>query len=396
MKLTHLTFARNTNLTYFWQKENLIGLGAVMKKLLSSFAIIGLLSQSSQLFAAGTEGAAFLDIPVGAGPAAMGSAYTALATNAYAPVWNPAGLGRLNGNELAGQHLSYLESMHYEHISFVHPFSKSRDSSTLRGIGFSVQYLGSGDMTGRNEFGDPTGDFSSYYASYNLAYGQTVTDKLALGVTGKMIAAKLDDVSAKAFATDLGGLYRMNDKLQFGASLVNLGTKLKFLQEGDSLPMAFKLGGAFQPNSRYLATSEVVVRKSGPTSVHVGGQWRPMEAVSLRMGYKTDTLKELSALAGFTAGLGVHLWGQELAYAWSPYGELGDTQYISLLVRFGAEEEQKRNLIQYQKIKKHRTVRDSNKRGDDMEPEYQQLMQLLSDDDSHLARRDSNRDQSDR
>lgn len=366
-----------------------------MKKLLS-FAILGLLSQSVQVWAsAGTEGAAFLDIPVGAGPAALGSAYTALATNAYAPVWNPAGLARLSGNELAGQHLSYLESMHYEHVSFVHPFAKGRESNTQRGLGFSVQYLGSGDMTGSDDTGALTGDFSSYYASYNLAYGQTLTNKLALGVTGKMITAKIDDVTAKAFAADLGGLYRMNDKFQLGASLVNVGSKLKFLSEGDSLPLAFKLGGAFQPNSRYLATSEVVYRKSGPASFHVGGQWRPMEAVSLRMGYKTDTLKELSALAGFSAGLGIHMWGQELAYAWAPYGELGDTQYISLLVRFGAEEESKRNLIQYQKIKQHRTVRDQNKK-DDMEPEYQQLMQLLSDDDSNLARRDSNRDQLDR
>src|ERR1035438_9142784 len=96
--------------------------------------------------AAGTESASFLDIPVGAGPAALGSAYTALATNAYAPVWNPAGLGMLTGNEVAAQHLSYLDSMNYEFLSFVHPFDKGRESDTHRGIGFSVQYLGSGDI----------------------------------------------------------------------------------------------------------------------------------------------------------------------------------------------------------------------------------------------------------
>src|ERR1700730_3418214 len=88
----------------------------------------------------GTEGASFLDIPVGAGPAALGSAYTALATNAYAPVWNPAGLGMLSDNEMAGQHLSYLESMHYEFLSFVHPLDKFRDSDAHRGIGASIQY----------------------------------------------------------------------------------------------------------------------------------------------------------------------------------------------------------------------------------------------------------------
>src|ERR1017187_2363206 len=115
----------------------------------------------------GTEGAAFLDIPVGAGPAAMGAAYTALATNAYAPTWNPAGLGRLTGTELAAQHLSYLESMNYEYLSFVHPLN-AQDSETHRGIGFSMQYLGSGDInrTGIDTSGnliDNQGAFSSHY-----------------------------------------------------------------------------------------------------------------------------------------------------------------------------------------------------------------------------------------
>src|SRR5262249_36258755 len=154
------------------------------------------------LGSSGTEGASFLDIPVGAGPAAMGSAYTALATNAYAPVWNPAGLAQLTGTEISAQHLSYIESMNYEFMSFVHPLRKNRDSGTQRGIGFSVQYLGSGDID-RTKIdgsgnpvngGDPTGSFSSSFASYNVSYGQSMSEKVALGVTGKMIHAKIDDV----------------------------------------------------------------------------------------------------------------------------------------------------------------------------------------------------------
>jgi hypothetical protein len=367
-----------------------------MKKLLSGIAIVGMMSQAVPAFAgAGTEGASFLDIPVGAGPAALGSAYTALATNAYAPVWNPAGLGMLSGNEMAGQHLSYLDSIHYEFLSFVHPFDKARDSDTHRGIGFSVQYLGSGDITRTDVNPDgsfnsnTTGSFSSYFASYNLSYGQTITDRLALGATGKMIKAKIDDVSASAYAADLGGIYRVNEKTQMGASVVNAGSQLKFLSEGDSLPLAVKVGGAYQPSSHYLGTAEVVFPKNTVPNFHMGGQWRPIEAVSLRLGYKTDTLKGLSPVAGLTAGLGLHFWGQEFAYAWAPYGDLGDAQYFSLLVRFGAEEEQKRNLIQYQNIKQHRTVDygigDKNHKNE-MEPEYQQLMQLLNEDDSHLAR----------
>lgn len=349
----------------------------------------------------GTEGASFLDIPVGAGPAAMGSAYTALATNAYAPTWNPAGLGRLSGTEVAAQHLSYLESMNYEYLSFVHPFDNPHESSTHRGIGFSVQYLGSGDINRTNidsggNLIDNQGSFSSRYASYNLSYGQTLNEKFAVGVTGKMISAKIDDVSASAYAADLAALYKANEKFQLGASLVNMGSKLKFLSEGDSLPLAFKAGAACRLNAHFLVSAEGVYEKSGLAGFHTGTEWRPMEVVSLRAGFRTDALKGLGPLAGFSTGLGLHVWGQEFAYAWTPYGDLGNTQYFSLLVHFGASEEARRNLIQYKDIKQHRTVKLGTPPKNDVEPEYQQLMQLLTADDERTAQAPNARDASDR
>lgn len=73
--------------------------------------IVYLLSAMPLCASSGTQGAAFLDIPVGGGPAAMGSAYTALATDAYAPTWNPGGLGFLDTPQFSGQHLSYLDSL---------------------------------------------------------------------------------------------------------------------------------------------------------------------------------------------------------------------------------------------------------------------------------------------
>jgi len=353
-----------------------------------SIFLVPALSQASS----GTEGAAFLDIPVGAGPAALGSAYTALATDAYAPTWNPAGLARLSGNEVAAQHLSYLESMNYEFLSFVHPL-KPADSGNQRGIGFSIQYLGSGDID-RTDIdssgqavngGNPIGTFSSHFASYNLSYGQTFNEKLAIGVTGKLINANIDDVGANAYAADLGTLYRANEQVQLGASLVNMGSRLKFIDEGDNLPTALKVGGAYRPNSRYMASAEVVYERNGLASFHTGAEWRPMEMVSLRAGYRTDTLKGLSPLAGVSTGLGLYVWGQEFAYAWTPYGDLGDTQYLSLLIHFGAQDQARRNLIQYQALKVHRAGTGRTTEDAATEPEYQQLMQLLSDDETHTA-----------
>src|SRR5439155_10841514 len=83
----------------------------------------------------GTEGASFLELPIGARPAAMGSAYSMLAEDAYAPTWNPAGLAFLDGPQLAGMHVAYLENTAYEYGSFVTPLGPST------GIGAAIHYF---------------------------------------------------------------------------------------------------------------------------------------------------------------------------------------------------------------------------------------------------------------
>src|SRR5262249_37282550 len=85
------------------------------------------------------------------------------------------------------------------------------------------------------------------------------------------------------------------------------------------------------------------------------------------------TLKELSALAGLTTGLGLNLWGQELAYAWVPYGDLGSTHYISLVIRLGETERSKHNLIQYPPRSPHQV------KGED--PDAEQMLMLLNTSD---------------
>ena len=93
--------------------------------------------------------------------------------------------------------------------------------------------------------------------------------------------------------------------------------------------------------------------------------------------------EDLEALRAVVNSQMVQLVG-ELPYAGGPRVSRV-TQYFSLLIKFGAQEEKRRNLIQYQAIREHggnRTHDISNKEND---PEYQQLMQLLSDDPERSA-----------
>jgi hypothetical protein len=245
-----------------------------------------------------------------------------------------------------------------------------------------MQYLTSGDIPQTDAAGNSVGQFSSHWGSYNFSYGRTLNDKLAVGVTGKLINAAIADVSANAFAIDLGSLYKLNDKLNLAATLTNFGTKLTFLNDGDSLPLAGHLGVAYQANPFWLLSSEVVFPQNGLNSFHIGGQWRPLDPVSLRIGYKTDTLSGLSPLAGFTMGVGLHAWGHEFAYAWSPYGDLGNTQYYSLVLHFGPGADARRNLIYLPSPKKVRTVKAVDNTED---PELNQLLELFSDDNPKVA-----------
>ena len=293
---------------------------------------------SARAFAAGTEGASFLDIPVGARPAALGSAYTALAADAYAAVWNPAGLGFVKQTEVAGQHLDYLESIHDEYLGFAQPVG--HDGA----VGASIQYLGSGDIASTDNNGDPIGTFSSRFASYRVAYGRRFGDAFALGVTGQWVNARIGDFSANAYAGDVGALYRPSEAWRFGASIVNAGSRLTFINSGDALPLAGHLSAAFKPEARWLLTAEAVERAAGGTAARGGVEWTPVSMLSLRAGYRSDTIKALSAIAGMSAGMGLRVWGGEFSYAWLPLGDLGASHYFSVLVRFGPEA-QRRNFV---------------------------------------------------
>jgi hypothetical protein len=284
--------------------------------------------------AAGTEGASFLDIPVGGAPAALGSAYTAQATDVYAPVWNPAGLGFLSSLEFTGTHLSYLGPVYYEHASVVVPVGKDHETTIApAGFGASAQYLGTGDIDARDAAGNPAGSFTSAFAAYSVAYGQKILDQLAVGGTAKLITEKIADATASAYAADFGVLYKPTTKLNLGAVLANVGQDIKFVNEGDHLPTAGRLGATYQINPSWDVSAEGVYRRTGVTSGGMGVEWRYGQNFSFRGGYNTAHIKELGGAAGATAGLGIFFWGQEFSYAWVPLGDLGTTHYFSLVFR---------------------------------------------------------------
>lgn len=279
----------------------------------------------------GAEGAAFLDIPAGARPAALGGAYSALAADGFAPIWNPAGLGAIEAKRLALTHLDHLAA-NYEFAGYAHPLRANH------GLGVAAQYYRPGSFTATDALGNHIGDANAHYGAYSLAYGAGVSEWLSVGVAGKVVRAQIDGIAATAYAADVGALYRPRRELSLAAVAANLGTQLKFMEQGDDLPRTFRVGGAYHLGDRWSFLLEGLYAATGLGGARAGAEWRPLELVALRLGYKSDTVRELSPLAGLSTGVGVLYQGHEFSYAWVPHGELGFTQQFSLAFRFGGLE----------------------------------------------------------
>ena len=90
----------------------------------SGIALSLMIALINPVFAQSEAGAIFLLIAPGARAGGMGEAQTAVANDAYASYWNPAGLGFLDGRELAMMHVNWLpglaDDLYYEFLSILY------------------------------------------------------------------------------------------------------------------------------------------------------------------------------------------------------------------------------------------------------------------------------------
>ncbi len=234
-----------------------------MMALMALFAVVMLFA--GNLFAQGEAAAPFLLIAPGARAGGLGEANVALADDAYATYWNPAGLGKLRGKEFSGMHASWLPQfklgdMFYDFASYTQHFEG------LGTFGLSAIYLTLGEQEHMSEENQSLGTFDSFQLALGASYGTQITDNLSVGSTLKFIYLKLTnsniqvgaqstDGTGTSVAIDLGVLYNpnwFNKRLTLGANLMNLGPKVTFIDaaQADPIPTNLKAGFAYKALNR--------------------------------------------------------------------------------------------------------------------------------------------------
>ena len=232
-----------------------------MKKLIITLlAVIIMLSGGVQLFAQSQAALIFLLISPGARAVGMGETFVAMADDATASYWNPAGLAFLKGRNITFMHTKWLpqlvDDMSYEFLAY------TQDIESIGGtIGGNIIFMNYGEQYITKEGGpEIVGTFSSWDMAVTMSYGAMLSEGLGIGVNMKYIRSNLADIAsntaaqgsgvANAFAVDLGILYEMPfaKGLTFGANLANLGPKVSYIDpdQADPLPTNLKLGFSYK------------------------------------------------------------------------------------------------------------------------------------------------------
>ncbi len=330
--------------------------------------------------AAGSTSATFLKIGVGARPASMAGAFTAIADDSYAVYWNPAGLAySQEAKNLSFSHNEYFHGLAQEFLVYTLPAEKIKFlgggflSGGVFGFGFNYFYTPK-DMerrSGLNE-SDPLypisiseGSFRAYDAALSISYGYSFSSNLDLGVTLKFIRQSIDDESGSSFALDAGLLRPVtlfNREFMAGFTVQNLGPGIKFISKRYDLPLTFKAG----LSHRFLESGTIMsLNVDKPIdnypSFIIGMEYHLTDKLSLNSGYKYRLHgNELGAMSGLASGMGFSVNDFLFSYAFSPSGDLGNSHILSLSFRFSRVEKPKLRLSKtvpvYQKIKNGNTI----------------------------------------
>lgn len=275
---------------------------------------------------AGGTAMEFLKVGIGAKAAGMGDAFVALADDASASYWNPAGVAGQDGRQALFTHSEWLSDIRLENASLAW-------GDERQGLGFSATILHVGGLEERDESGAYLGEFRFFDYAFGLSYARAVAPGTRIGVTGKLLMEQIDRERASTLAADLGMLLEVpGTSLTLGGALTNLGSGLKFDAVSEDLPTTLALGASYQlPGllpwmAGMTFAADVRKARGSDASLKLGWEMGLGGVARYRLGYATamDT-------QDIGTGFGIDFADYHLDYAFVPMSsDLGDTHRFSL------------------------------------------------------------------
>jgi hypothetical protein len=313
----------------------------------------------------GTTAAKFLSIGIGPRANGMGGAFTAVANDASALYWNPAGIASLDKYNAMFTYTKLFADINLTYFGLVLP------AGDIGNFGLSVTALSVGDIEVTTEY-FPEGTTETYSpASYafGLTYARHITDAFLVGISAKYVREDIYNSNANGFCVDVGTIFTTPFYgIRFSSIISNYGTKMQingddllirhdpdpqragnnetidayYATDQFELPLRLQIGIAkdFQimENQRLTLSVDAAHPNDNSEYVNIGGELALFnETIFFRGGYKTLFLKD--SQEGLTLGLGLNYSGLgnlDLAvdYAFQQYKYLGNTHSFGVILKF--------------------------------------------------------------
>jgi hypothetical protein len=329
-----------------------------MKKLIGFLLILILIGitpvKSFAIKKLGQTGLKFLDVCVGARPAAMGEAYTVVSDDVNAIFHNPAGIAQMEAEKID---ITVSRTEWFADISY-NAIGIAINGGIWGNFGLSlIPAPDYGDIFGTvvsdNEQGyEETGlvDVSAF--AMGLAYGRKLTDKFMIGGQVKyayqhlgsnpMLDRETDSLYTQVnelstLAYDFGTIFYPGFKsFRFGMSVRNFSGAVKYEVYNFQLPLTFKIGVGMDildffgehPGQSFLLAIDAVHPRDYTQRLQIGGEYS-IGSLKLRAGYKFNYDEE-----GLCAGVGIYASGVKIDYAYNAFGKFDLVNRITLGISF--------------------------------------------------------------
>lgn len=332
-----------------------------------SFAGLALVaSLEAQVTKTGTTAAKFLGLGIGPRAIAMGGASTAVAEDASALYWNPAGISMSERQQAMFTHADLYRDLDID-LNYVGVTIPIGTAGTL---GVSVTALNYGEMEVTTEY-YPEGigeTFTANSYAFGLTYARRLTDAFSAGITVKYVRDEIQNSSANGIAFDVGTVFHSPFfGIKFASVISNYGSKMQMTgedllvrhdadptREGNNetvdayyktdpfeFPLRLQIGFSKELMLVEGNTLTLAVDATHPSDnaqyVNAGAELALFDRlIALRGGYRTifleDTQEGLTLGVGLRTNLGIFDVGMDYAYQQLTY--LGGVQHFSLQFEF--------------------------------------------------------------
>ena len=306
-------------------------------------------STSQAVVKYGQAGMTFLKIDPDGRSAGMGSAVSAMADNAMAMFSNPAGMGMIEGLDLATTYTTWIADINHLAVGAAYGFSN------IGTFGLNIVYMDYGDMTRTIPYSgsDPDlktagflnqGTFTVNEYAIGLSYSRQISSQFSIGGTVKRVNQDLGNTVTLNVSTgqaedtenvqglwafDLGTLYYTGWKdLRIAMSMRNFSGQGRYVDQRFELPLTMALGAAMnvlsiwsdQTTHKLTIAFDWTHPRDYDERVHLGVEYVLADMLALRGGYKFNYDEE-----GLTFGIGVDksfgTFGIRADYAYGAFGE---------------------------------------------------------------------------